>query len=52
MTLVREICAYLMSWTFGVHLCDGATNAVLRDDRYGRPTSAVSWTAVRGSAHA
>jgi ABC-type branched-subunit amino acid transport system ATPase component len=33
MTLVREICAYLYVLDFGVHLCDGPTEAVLRDDR-------------------
>jgi ABC-type branched-subunit amino acid transport system ATPase component len=33
MTLVREICAYLYVLDFGVHLCEGPTEAVLRDDR-------------------
>jgi ABC-type branched-subunit amino acid transport system ATPase component len=36
MTLVREICAYLYVLDFGVHLCNGPTEAVLRDDRVRR----------------
>jgi ABC-type branched-subunit amino acid transport system ATPase component len=36
MTLVREICAYLYVLDFGVLLCHGPTDDVLRDDRVRR----------------
>ncbi len=53
MTLVREICAYLYVLDFGVHLCDGATDAVLRDDRVRQAyLGSVMDSSVEESAHA